>query len=76
MLKGAKLLLAQHRGLSGGEGFCVKRRAVRSHKSGNSRAYDVSSDFKLKAPQNGVVEERAALNHDVFPQLVRIGGAG
>ena len=52
---------------------CKERRAEGAHQSRDLGADDVASDLHLKGAQDRVVEEGAALDHQLAPQL--LGGA-
>ena len=43
------------------------------HQSGNGGAGDIAADFQLKAAQHGIVQEGAALHHDILAQIIGTG---
>ena len=51
-----------------GEPLRVERGAERAHQSGDSRPDNFASDFLLKGAEDGVVQERSALNDDIDPE--------
>jgi len=53
----------------------AQRRAVGAHQLRDGKAHHVASQLLFKAAQHRVVEEGAALHHDVLSQLVGAAGA-
>ena len=58
-----------------GEPLRVERGAERAHQSGDSRTDDFASDFLLKGAEDGVVQERSALNDDMIAERFGIADA-
>ena len=52
----------------------IQRRAKGTHQPGNRRTDDIVTDFPFKAPEHCIVEEGAALYHNMLSQLFRIPG--
>ena len=58
-----------------GEPLRVERGAERAHQSGDSRPDNFASDFLLKGAEDGVVQERSALNDDMIAERFGIADA-
>ena len=49
----------------------IERRAIGAHQPGDIRAHDVYAELLFKDAQDRVVQERAALDNNIFPQFLR-----
>ena len=59
---------------AGGLALGVEGRAVSAHQSGDVGPGDVAADLLFKGPEHRVIEERTALDHDMFSESVAVGG--
>ena len=66
--------LRQRNGFALGEPHGMEGGTVSAHQTGNGRANHRSAQLHFKGAEHGIVQERAALHHDIFTQL--LGGAG
>ena len=69
-----QILCAAQGGGAVGALLCIESCAECAHQTGDRRPDNVVADLPLKAPQHGVVQECAALYHDVLSQFLGIAG--